>query len=115
MSTYKLLSIPGGVIRIDDGAFIPATLDNVDWKTYQKWLTDGNIPVPATVPTQAELNEFARLAGIDTVIQADDLSNLIKNMSNTEYDAWWVANVANLGQANAVLKRVVRILCRRVL
>lgn len=46
-SNYKLQQSGGGVIRLDDGACIPLSLDNLDWVAYQKWLVAGNVPVPA--------------------------------------------------------------------
>ena len=49
---YKLLK--SGVQRLNDGASIPPTLDNIDWVEYQKWLALGNTPVsadPDPVPT----------------------------------------------------------------
>lgn len=41
--TYKLM--PNGVRR-SDGACIPDNMDNLDWRQYQEWLADGNIPEP---------------------------------------------------------------------
>jgi len=47
---YKLLSQSSGIIRQnDDGSttYIPNDLRNTDWVLYQKWLTEGNIPLAA--------------------------------------------------------------------
>ena len=33
-----------GVQRLSDTAFIPATITNSDWRDYQDWLSEGNIP-----------------------------------------------------------------------
>jgi len=41
---YKLAE--GGVIRLADGAFIPADDRNKDWQEYQEWLSQGNTPMP---------------------------------------------------------------------
>lgn len=35
------------IVRTSDGAFIPKDSDNRDWQEYQKWLADGNKPLPA--------------------------------------------------------------------
>lgn len=43
---YKLKT-PEGVIRSTDGAHIPATTLNRDWREYQDWLALGNTPDPA--------------------------------------------------------------------
>lgn len=77
-------------------------------------------------PTQAELDTFlgidaaseaerARQEAIDEAIRQDAVIQQIKAMSPAEYDTWWAANVTNAAQTIAVLKRVVRILCRKVL
>ncbi len=51
---YKLLSI--GVLRLEDGANIPADPLNKDWQVYQAWLDAGNTPLPAdiVVPVAAQ-------------------------------------------------------------
>lgn len=59
--------------------------------------------------------ESTRIQAIDTTISQDAIIAQIKAMTNAEYDAWWAANVTNAAQAIGVLKRVVRIICRRLL
>jgi hypothetical protein len=44
---YKLFFRDGFVIRILDNAVIPFDPDNMDFVEYQKWLSEGNIPLPA--------------------------------------------------------------------
>ena len=44
---YKIFK--QGVQRIADGANIPPSNDNMDWREYQKWLFTGNTPLPADI------------------------------------------------------------------
>jgi len=46
--TGKPLNI---VERFDDNAFIPFDPDNMDFVEYQKWLSEGNVPIPADKPS----------------------------------------------------------------
>jgi hypothetical protein len=43
----KLLGIETGVVRLEDGAFIPFAEGNTDYQAYLKWLAEGNQPLPA--------------------------------------------------------------------
>lgn len=47
---YKLTKY-NNVIRLSDNAFIPFDPDNMDFVEYQKWLSEGNSPLPADEPT----------------------------------------------------------------
>jgi hypothetical protein len=44
---YKLIKDIKSVQRLSDGAFIPFDPANTDFVEYQKWLADGNTPLPA--------------------------------------------------------------------
>ena len=41
---------PQSVIRLSDNACIPFDPDNQDFVQYQKWLSEGNQPLPADEP-----------------------------------------------------------------
>ena len=80
--SYKLTN-SSPIVRIEDGAFIPADPANIDYAAYLTWLAEGNTPQPVdpvvpTVPeavtkrkaildalglTEAQLNSLLRLAG----------------------------------------------------
>jgi hypothetical protein len=47
---YKLTLEPNQVMRLSDNAFIPFNPANVDFQQYQKWLSEGNQPLPADEP-----------------------------------------------------------------
>jgi hypothetical protein len=40
----------GGVLRLDDGAYIPNDPRNRDWREYQDWIAEGNTPLPIDPP-----------------------------------------------------------------
>ncbi len=48
---YKLIFLnPNAVLRVEDNAFIPFALGNIDYQAYLKWLSEGNTPEPADTP-----------------------------------------------------------------
>jgi len=77
---FKLLA-SGGVRRLKDGAFIPPSIDNIDWVEYQKWLAQGNVPqaadpVAASIPDpidelrtalKADLTLLTKIIGIKAI------------------------------------------------
>jgi hypothetical protein len=42
------------IVRDEDGAFIPADPDNIDYQAYLAWLDEGNEPTPYTPPPAPE-------------------------------------------------------------
>jgi hypothetical protein len=44
------LALEGGVIRLEDGAWIPPDESNPAFRDYLGWVAEGNIPLPADPP-----------------------------------------------------------------
>lgn len=71
-----------GVVRLSDGAYIPADPQNTDYAAYLTWLDAGNTPEPATLPEapsledlvvgtiQLRLDNFAKTRGYDSILSA---------------------------------------------
>jgi len=55
MTPYKLIkNIDGSVVAVfrqADNTSIPFDPDNVDFQEYQKWISEGNQPLPPDEPT----------------------------------------------------------------
>jgi hypothetical protein len=53
MIMYRYFKTPNGqnadnaIQRISDNAMIPFDPDNTDYQQYQKWVAEGNTPLPA--------------------------------------------------------------------
>jgi hypothetical protein len=47
--THYALTTGDSVLRLDDGALIPADPHNADFVAYQAWLAAGNIPNPVVI------------------------------------------------------------------
>jgi hypothetical protein len=65
---YKLTS-PHGVLRMDDGAWIPPDPANTDYQAYLAWIDDGNIPWPADPPAVAIPRTVSRRQGRLALLQ----------------------------------------------
>ena len=47
---YKLQENDQIVLRVQDNAFIPFDIRNIDYQKYLAWLAEGNEPEPADEP-----------------------------------------------------------------
>ncbi|MET3134606.1 hypothetical protein AAKU55_004906 [Oxalobacteraceae bacterium GrIS 1.11] len=63
---YKLTT-SSSIVRLSDGACIPADPANTDYATYLKWIANGNIPQAADAPFTESANVaiLAQLLDID--------------------------------------------------
>lgn len=108
--TYKLTNY--GVLRVPDGANIPPDSKNRDWVEYQKWISDGNTPLPKDpdpLPTQDEIDAT-------TAKQYGKLAAL-KGMTPAQVQAWVDANISTLADVKDALKTLAiaaSILARRI-
>lgn len=85
---YKLTEF-GSVIRLEDGAGIPAAPTNTDYVAYLRWLAEGNTPMPAdSVPTAPAVVTMrqARLALLGAGLLAQ-VNAAITAMQGAEGDA----------------------------
>lgn len=68
MALYKLAR--NGVLR-SDGAFIPATLENRDYRTYVAWVNAGGVPDAADAQrVETEVQQAAQRLQADPVFRA---------------------------------------------
>lgn len=72
---YRLLA-GGGVQRLSDGACIPPTTDNFDWRVYQAFLAGGGVPLPAD-PAPAVSDNGSALDQRQANASLDDLDRAI--------------------------------------
>jgi len=74
--TYKLTNEPNVIVRLTDGAHIPADPNNRDYADYLAWLDAGGVteeanPVPVSLPPISDRQFFQQLA-ILALISEDD-------------------------------------------
>lgn len=113
-----ILDIPGELQKQPDGVFLPICCVLIKPDTAQATVDAINVVFNQQVARDWRVffnTEAIRTTAIDDSIKQDNVIAQIKAMTNAEYDIWWAANVVTTAQAIGVLKRVVRILCRRVL
>jgi hypothetical protein len=67
------LTASSSVVRLSDGACIPADPGNADWLAYQQWRAAGNTPLSAPSPDLQALVVSAVQAGTRTRPTVDEV------------------------------------------
>jgi hypothetical protein len=91
---YKLTNRNSSVIRLSDNAIIPTDGANSDYKEYQKWIADGNIPQPAgETETDAQgvlvVSPWQMRKVLNYLNLRDAVENLVQNSGNYYIKDGW--------------------------
>ena len=97
------LTTSTSIIRLSDGAFIPAAPGNRDYAEYQAWLAKGNTPLPAPAPAPPGPDYIAFWDALTTstiyaAIREQSFTSLPMNTLATELIA--LLGDAKAGRAN---------------
>ncbi len=88
---YKLSKDINSILRIEDKATIPVSMENADYKAYAKWCSLGNIPEPADEPVIAIPQIISRFQAKAVLLQMellDDVEALMTSASPIVKLAW---------------------------
>lgn len=108
--------ISGGVVEsiliVESLGVMPGLVAGGTAKIGDLW--DGVRFTTPAMPAE-KIKEIAIREGLESSVGGDAIIKSLKGMDQTEFDAWWTANVTNAAQAIGLLKRLVRMLLLRVL
>jgi hypothetical protein len=91
------------IIRLSDGACIPAASSNTDYAAYLRWWTEGNTPLPAPAPPAPAPDYLAfwdalMASSVYASIREQSMASLPMNTLATEFIA--LIGDAKAGRAN---------------
>jgi hypothetical protein len=102
---YQLTTTSNSIIRLSDGASIPADSNNSDYAAYLRWWAEGNTPLPAPAPPAPAPDYLAfwdaLMAGsVYASIREQSMASLPMNTLATEFIA--LMGDAKAGRANTI-------------
>jgi hypothetical protein len=102
---YQLTSTTNSIIRLSDGAFIPADSSNTDYAAYLRWWAEGNTPLPVPAPPAPAPDYLAfwdalMASSVYASIREQSFVSLPMNTLATEFIA--LIGDAKAGRANTV-------------
>jgi hypothetical protein len=89
--SYKLIHNSTNILRLSDGAIIPADFENGDYKTYLFWCSENNTPEPADIGTSDVSQSVSPVQARRAIIQAglkQQVDDYIAAASD-EVKLWW--------------------------
>jgi hypothetical protein len=99
------LTATNSIIRLSDGAFIPADSSNTDYAAYLRWWAEGNTPLPAAPPPPPGPDYLAfwdalMASSVYASIREQSMASLPMNTLATEFIA--LMGDAKAGRVNTV-------------